>query len=231
MLPSHVLSKCCNSYLPSIAQPLSLMLTLCSLNYPQALDQHLLHLKHWRQLAQRALEVHQSALTTSDSDNESSSDSDSPLSACSTPSTAYTRVLRPRLHNKAALSQLCGRPQVRTLHNVSIPLPLSYEGSISSSNSDGHESPTTEAEANSPTSPEELSPVSRPDNGLPQQPKGRATNKVTARPSPQTRGGVTSTNDAGLPAEESPTVQILKILLTSPIREQWPGMRWDENTN
>ena len=112
-----------------------------------------------------------SALTTSNSNSESSNDSDSPHSTCSAASTTSPRVLRPRLpitHNEAALSWLHGRPQVRTFHSMSIPLPFSDEESPWSSDSSEQESPTVEAEANSPTSPEELSPVSRPDDGLPQ---------------------------------------------------------------
>ena len=60
MFPSHRSCNYYNTNLPLTAHPLSLVLTLCSLSYPQALDQYLLHLTHWRRSAQRALTVHQS---------------------------------------------------------------------------------------------------------------------------------------------------------------------------
>ena len=87
---------------------------------------------------------------------------------------------------------------MRTLHNVSIPLPLSDEESPTSSNSDQQESLTAEAEAHSHPSPEELSPASRLDDGFPPQTKGGITNIDDAGLSPQPWGRVTSVKDAGL---------------------------------
>ena len=159
-----------------------------------------------------------SVLTTSDSDSESSSDSNTPHSTCSAVSSVSTWVLWPRLpitYNKAALSWLHGRPQMRTLYKLSIPLPLSDEEwpSPSSSDSDEQGSPAN-AEANSPT---KLSPTSTPEAWLLPEHNGGVTNTATTRPSPQTRGGVTSTSNPRFPVDESPLVQSQKMSpLTSP---------------
>ena len=210
MLPSHVWSNCYNTYLPLTSQPFPPVLTLYSLSYPQALNQHLTKLTHQRRSVQRALKVHQSQHQQRVTLTVSQAVSDSPHNACSAGSTTSKRVLWPRLpitYNEEGLSWLHRRPQVRTLHNMSIPLPFSDEESPSSSDSDEQESPTAEADANSPHSTEELSPVSRPEAGLPLQPKGGVTTWANARPSLQTRGGVTSNSDIRLPAEGSPTMQ------------------------
>ena len=55
---SPVLSNFYSTCLPSTALSLPLMLTPCNLSCPQALDQHLLHLAHWRRLAWRVLAGH-----------------------------------------------------------------------------------------------------------------------------------------------------------------------------
>ena len=143
-------------------------------------------------------------LTTRDSDSESSSDSDSPHSAFSAASTTSTGVLSPRLpiiYNEAVLNQLHRRPQVRTLHNMSIPLPMSDEESPSSSYSDQQELPA-EAEANSPT---ELSPVSKPEDGVPHNPMEESPTKpLLASPC--------------RPGEESPATVTLDC--------QWRSQQW-----
>ena len=105
------------------------------------------------------------SLISKDSSSESSSSSSH--STCSTASTHILRPWLPITYNKAALSCLHGRPQVRTLNNVSIPLPLSSdEESPTSSDSNEQESQIAEAEANSPHSLE-LSPTHSPDATAP----------------------------------------------------------------
>ena len=98
-----------------------------NLRYPQDLDQCQCNLQHWRRLQL-------SPPSQSDSSTESNSESSSCNSACSTmSSTSYT--LRPRLpitYKEAALSQLYGRPQVRTLNFMSSPFPSSDDESEAS---------------------------------------------------------------------------------------------------
>ena len=135
-------------------------------SYHPALNQYLLHPTHQKFTSQQALtphpqSQHQPALPPASpvTDNESSGIS----SPCSAASTTSTRILRPRLPimcNETALSQLHGRPQIRTLTNVSIPIPASTEEE-SPTDSDHPEEglPTTEAKA---VSLREVSLVSTP---------------------------------------------------------------------
>ena len=106
-------------------------------------------------------------MTNDSTSSESNSSNSSNSSLHSAISTAPSRILRPRLaitYNVAALSQLQGKPQVRMLNCISIPLPPSCdEESPSASNHNQPVSPTAEAEANSPCSPKEESPVSTLD--------------------------------------------------------------------
>ena len=123
-----------------------------------------------------------------DSSMESDSESSSPSNTCSTvSSTSYTLWPRfPITYNEATLSCLYGRPQVRTLNFLSIPLP---------SRDDESEASDTPAEvkADSPHSHQDKSPTSRPRAGLTLMSRGRVTNKMLkTRLHLQTSSGVTN---------------------------------------
>ena len=133
-----------------------------------------------------------------DSSTESNSESSSPSSACFTTSSApYT--LRPRLpitYDEAALSQLHGRPQVRTLKFVSIPLTSSGDESEASDT-------PAEVEVDSPCSNQDESPTSRAKAGLTPMTRGRVTNKMSAaKLHLQTSSGITNVPDLRLPIDD-----------------------------
>ena len=118
---------------------------------------------------------------TTSTESLASSDDSRNTSPCSATPTAVTRVLQPRLpitYNETALSCLLGRPQVKTLNNVSVHLPLSSnEESPSELNSDEQESPiATDAEADSPCHIRDESPAGMPDQ-LNSQTRGEVTNE------------------------------------------------------
>ena len=141
-------------------------------------------------------------MTSDPMSSKSSSSNSSDNSPNSTISTAPLRMLRPRLpitYNEAAWS-----PQVRMLNSISILLPpSSNKESPLDSNHNQVESPTEEAEANSPHSPQEESPVSTPDTGLPLQRGGVNNQGIPADRLPsQTTGGVT--NDEEDPPDQLP---------------------------
>ena len=192
-----ILSNYYNICPSSAALPLSLVLILHSLSYPLVLNQCLLHLRHWRRSVWRALTVHHShpwcpvnpAATL-------------PHSTCSATSTVSTWVLRPRLpitYNEAALSQLHGRPQVRRLHNVSIPFPLVTRSHHPALTLMSRSHLLQKLRLIIP--PAQRSYISKQTRWwTPPQTKGGVINKATARLSPQTRGGVTSASSARLPS-------------------------------
>ena len=127
-------------------------------------------------------------------DSSSQSSSTSPHSTCCT---ASTHILRPRLpitYNEAALSCLHGRAQVKTLNNVSIPLPISSD----------EESPTAEAKGNSVHSLE-LSPASSPDPRLTCTDQGRSHQYTRCHTLPMALGRSHQHHMSDFPVEESPT--------------------------
>ena len=114
--------------------------------------------------------VAESPASQHDSLTESDSKPSSPVSTCSTASyTLWSRLLI--IYIETALSHLHGRPQVRTFNFLSIPLPVSHDDKSGSVASDA----PAEVVADSPCTQDE-SPTCSP----------------RARPTPMTRGGVTS---------------------------------------
>ena len=163
-----------------------------------------------------------------------SSNDSSDTSPHSTTLTASTCILWLRLaitYNEAALSCLHRRPQLETLDNVSIPHPLtSEEESPSDSHSDDQdvESPTaTEAEANSPHGPEEVSPAGTPDDGVPSQTGGGVTSRDDQLP----KTGVTSKSDVWLPTADAGVTNSRKDCPDQlPKRATNSEQRWQDDT-
>ena len=143
--------------------------------------------------------------------SKTSSSESSTSSTHNTCSTASTYILRPRFpitYNEGALIHLHRRPQVKTLNNMSIPLPISSEEeSPTSSNSDEQEPPTAEAVADSPTAWSYFQQAAQiPDS--PHRPREESPTYQMPHSPPQPWRGVTSAKDARLPAtvEESPAL-------------------------
>ena len=76
------------------------------------------------------------------------------------------------MYSEAALNQLHGRPQVRMLNFMSIPLP--------SSNDESEACIPAEVVADSPCSNQDESPTSRARAGLTPMTRGKVTNRIPA---------------------------------------------------
>ena len=90
-----------------------------------------------------------------DNDSTSSDDTQSTTSKTSTLSTASRRTLRPRVtinYSKTLLKRLYRRPQIRTLNNISIPLPDSSDEETQ--NTDEHTKEDTHKDRNMNTASE-----------------------------------------------------------------------------
>ena len=84
-----------------------------------------------------------------DDNPTSSNDTQSTKCKTSTLSTAISRTLRQRApiyYKKTLLKRLHGRPQIRTLNNISIPLPDSSEEETK--DTDGHTHKDTDEDTN-----------------------------------------------------------------------------------